>query len=96
MRRLLGMLKTSLLTETGFLWRRWCTTGLKHVFKCPHISGFRKRYNQVSHLTQDTTWESDKNTRHHHIQESQNAGPFPAGDQNATMNRYDGMADTKH
>ena len=62
----------------------------------PHTSGFRKRYNQVSHMTQDTTWESDKNTRHHHIQESQNVGPFRAGDQNATMNRYDGMTDTKH
>ena len=23
----------------------------------------RNRYNQTSHLTQDTTWESDKNTR---------------------------------
>ena len=28
------------------------------------------RYNQVPHLTQDTTWESDKNTINHHNQES--------------------------
>ena len=27
--------------------------------------------NQVPHLTQDTTWKSDKNTRKHHIQQSQ-------------------------
>ena len=26
----------------------------------------RNRYNQVPHLTQDTTWESDKSTRKHH------------------------------
>ena len=27
----------------------------------------RNRYNPVPHLTQDTTWESDKNTIKHHI-----------------------------
>ena len=26
----------------------------------------RNRYNQVPHLTRDTIWESDKNTRKHH------------------------------
>ena len=31
----------------------------------------RNSFNQVSHLTQDTTWESDKNTRKNHKQESQ-------------------------
>ena len=29
----------------------------------------RNRYNQVPHRTQDTTWESDKNTIKHHKQE---------------------------
>ena len=29
----------------------------------------RKRYNQVPHLTQDTRWESNKNTIKHHKQE---------------------------
>ena len=38
------------------------------------------QYNQVLHLTQDTTWERDKNTRKHHIQESQEANHFPVGD----------------
>ena len=33
-----------------------------------------------SHLTRDTIWESDKNTRKHHTQESQEVGPCPAGD----------------
>ena len=54
------------------------------------------RYNQVPHLIQDTTWESDKNTRKHHIQESQEVSPFPAGDHKATMNRQDSMTDMEH
>ena len=29
-------------------------------------------------LTQDTVWESDKYTRKHHTQESQDVSPFPA------------------
>ena len=29
----------------------------------------RNQYNQVLHMTQDTKWESDKNTVKHHIQE---------------------------
>ena len=47
------------------------------------------RYNQVPHLTKDTTWESDKNTRKHHILESQKASPFAAGDHKAAMNKQD-------
>ena len=41
---------------------------------------FRKisnRYNQVAYLTQDTTWESDKNTLKHHKQEPRGQ-PFPS------------------
>ena len=41
---------------------------------------------QVPHLTQDTLWESD-NTGTHHIQESQEVSPSPAGDHKAVMNR---------
>ena len=36
----------------------------------------RNRNNPVPHLTQDTTLESDKNTRKHHLQESQEASFF--------------------
>ena len=42
----------------------------------------RNRYNQVPHLTHDTTWESDKNKIKHHKQE---VSPFPAGDHKAAM-----------
>ena len=43
------------------------------------------QYNLVPHLTQDTTWESDKNTIKHNIKESQKASPFPAGDHKAAI-----------
>ena len=64
----------------------------------------RNRYNQVPNLTQDNTWESDHsntwesdhNTRKHHIQESQEVSPFPAGGHKAAMDRQDSMKDTKH
>ena len=45
----------------------------------------RNRYNQVPHLTQDTTRESDKTIKQH-TQESQEVSPFPAGDHKAAMN----------
>ena len=51
----------------------------------------RKRYNQVPHLTRDTIWESDQNTRNHHTQESQEVSPFPAGDHKAAWNRQDSI-----
>ena len=54
------------------------------------------RYNQVAHLTQDTTWESDKTTRKHHIQETKEVSPFPAGDHNAGMNSQESMTNMKH
>ena len=56
----------------------------------------RNRNNQIPHLTQGITWESDKNIRKHHIQESQDVSPLPAADQNATMNRQESMSNTKH
>ena len=47
----------------------------------------RNRYNQVPHLTQDTTQESDKNTIKHYTQESQVVSPFPAGDHKVAMDK---------
>ena len=50
----------------------------------------RNRNNQVLHLTEDTIWESDKNTssRKHKTQKSQEVSPFPAGDREAARNRH--------
>ena len=55
----------------------------------------RNRYNQVPHLTQDTTWESDKthlNTTH----KSQEVSPFQAGDHKAAMDRRESMTNARH
>ena len=47
----------------------------------------RNQYNRVPHLTQDTTWESDKN---------QEVSPFQAGDHKAAMNRHESRTNTRH
>ena len=44
----------------------------------------RNRYNQVPHLTRDTTWESDK-TQLNITNECQEVSPFPAGDHKASL-----------
>ena len=43
-------------------------TKLFTFVKVRNVAKIRYLYNQVPHLTQDTTWESDKNTIKHHKQ----------------------------
>ena len=50
-------------------------------FEWPFYTGFT-----VPHLARDIIWESDKSTRKHHTQESQEVSPFPAGDHRAARN----------
>ena len=69
-----------------------CLTTIKVRLKAK----IRNRYNQIQHLTQDTIWKSDKNTRKHHTQKDQDVSPFPAGDHKAARNRQDSMKDMKH
>ena len=59
------------------------------------VAKFWNRYNQVPHLTQDTTWESDK-TQLNITSESQEVSPFPAGDHKAAMNGRESMTNTRH
>ena len=58
-------------------------TKVKLSFKVRKKAKIRNCYNQVPHLAQDTIWESDKNTRKYHIQESQEVSPLPADDHKA-------------
>ena len=58
------------------------------IIKVSKKAKIEKRCNQVPHLTQDTTLESDKSTSKHHIQESQEVSPLPAGDNKAAMNSH--------
>ena len=36
------------------------------LLKVRNVANIRNQYNQVPHLTHDTTWESNKNTIKHH------------------------------
>ena len=49
-----------------------------NCMKVRKAAKIRNWYNQVPHLTQDTTWESDKNTNINN--RSQEVRPFPAGE----------------
>ena len=44
----------------------------------------------------NNTWEGDKNTRKHHIQESQEVSTFSAGDQEAAKDTQYSMTNMKH
>ena len=70
----------------------FCNDVVQKVRKTAKI---RKRYNQVPHLTQDSTWESNKNTIKI-TNKSQEVSPFPAGDHRAAMNRRESMRNKRH
>ena len=71
-------------------------TDFKIIVKMRKKARIRNRYNRVPHQSQDTTWESDKNTRKHHIQENQEVSSFPVGGHKVTMNRQDSITEMKH
>ena len=50
------------------------------------VAKITNQYNQVPHLTENTTWESDKHTFKHQRRD-QEGSLFPAGDHKAAMNR---------
>ena len=59
------------------------------------MAKIRKQYNQLPHLNQDTTWESNKNTINV-TNKSQEVSPYPAIDQKSAMNRRESMRNTRH
>ena len=68
--------------------------GEQYVFKVKRNAKVRNRYNQVTHLTLDTMWQSDKHTIKHNTQESQEVRPFPAGDNKTARNIQDNIEKT--
>ena len=60
-----------------------------HSHEISKVKKKTKIRNQVPHLTRDTIWQSDKNTRKHLTQESQEVSSFQAGDHKAATNRQD-------
>ena len=65
------------------------------IVKVRKMAKIRNQYNQVSHLTLDTTWESNKTTINI-TNKSQEVSPFPAGDHKAAMNKPKSMTITRH
>ena len=56
------------------------------VFHVSKMAKIRNQYNQVAHLTQDTTWEMTK-SQLDISNKSQEVSPFQAGDHKASINR---------
>ena len=70
--------------------------GIKSAaFKVRKGAKIRNRYNQAPHLTQDTTWVSDK-TQLNITNKRQEVSPFPAGDHKAAMNSRESMTNTRY
>ena len=68
----------------------------RHIIRPPKVrkaAKIRNRYNQVPHLTQDTTWESVKTQLNITIK-SQKGSPFPADDNKAAINKRESMNNT--
>ena len=80
------------------LFIRYCSIPIKssavNATKVKKKTKIRNRYNQVPHLNGRNIWVSEKNTRKHHTQESQEVSPFPAGDHMAARNRRDNIIKT--
>ena len=72
-----------------------CILTILLSIKVRKTAKIRKRYNQVPHLTQDTTKESNKSSINV-TNKSQEVSPFPAGDHMAAMNRRESMTNTRH
>ena len=58
----------------------WCKSKKKNAVKISN------HFNQVPHLTQDTTWGSEKKHNQKITSQSQDVSPFPAGDLKAATN----------
>ena len=53
-----------------------------HEIRCAQLFESKEKgkdQESAPHLTQDTAWRSDKNTRKHHIQVIQEVSPFHTG-----------------
>ena len=82
------------LLRVAVLHRFYCSSIPQSLGKTVVFTKIRNRYNQAPHLTRDTIWESDKNTRKHNTQESQEVTPLPTGGHTAVRNRPDSKRNT--
>ena len=68
----------------------WLRNNFFFPVKVRKTAKIRNRYNQLPHLAQDTTWESDKKTQLKISNKSQE------GDHKAAMNRCETSKHDKH
>ena len=99
--------KTSLIIEKSepvkragkFFWWFYCINDILsekvRIVEVRKMAKIRNQYNQVPHLTQDTTWESNTTTINI-TNKSQEVSPFPAGDHKEAKNRHKSMTITRH
>ena len=71
-----------------------CPKKIINSFKVRMMAKIRKRYNQVTHLTQNTTLESNINTKII-TNKSQEVSTFATGDYKEAMNRRKSMINTR-
>ena len=71
------------------------STGSTLEMKVRMGAKIRNHYNQVTHLTQDTTSGKVTKTQLNFTNESKEVSPFPAGDHKAAMNRRESMTNTR-
>ena len=69
-------------------------TSIDYTIQVRKGEKIRNQYNQVQHLTQDTTWESDNSIVKQNKREPRD-DPFPAGDHKAAMNGRKSMTNTR-
>ena len=69
------------------LFNKLCIWEGLHIHKVRKMAKIRNQDNQVPRLTQDPTWESDKITIRHHIEEPRGKLLFPADYHKAATNR---------
>ena len=79
----------------GHCFARRRSNYLTIIYKVKKKAKIRNRFNQTQHLTQDTVWESDKNTRKKSHTREPRGQPFQTGDHKAARNRHGKQTHTK-
>ena len=83
---------------SAWLYRSWSLPSFLlffNIYKVRKTAKIRNPYNQVPHLSQHTTWKSNKITINI-TNKSHEVSPFPSGDHKAAINRRESMTNTGH
>ena len=81
--------------KSGYTRNKRYETDVSSYIQVRKVAKIRNRYNQVPHLTQDTTWGGDKKAQENATNKSQEVSPFSASDHKAAMNRHESIKNTR-